>query len=54
MAQLGQTDPKFTLKVYTHLMRRGREERARLKALMAGDGTASQAEDASDGHKEAA
>jgi integrase len=54
MAQLGHTDPKFTLKVYTHLMRRGPEERARLKALMAGEGTSSEAEDASGGQEEAA
>jgi integrase len=37
MAQLGHTDPKFTLRVYTHLMRRGSEERARLKALVYGE-----------------
>ena len=37
MAQLGHTDPKFTLRVYTHLMRRNPTERARLKALVAGD-----------------
>jgi integrase len=37
MAQLGHTDPKFTLRVYTHLMRRDPAERARLKALMHGD-----------------
>ena len=29
MAQLGHTDPKFTLRVYTHMMRRGPAERAR-------------------------
>jgi integrase len=34
MAQLGHTDPKFTLRVYTHMMRRGPAERARLKALV--------------------
>lgn len=34
MAQLGHTDPKFTLRVYTHLMRRGPVERAQLKALV--------------------
>ena len=34
MAQLGHTDPKFTLRVYTHMMRRGVQERARLKDLM--------------------
>lgn len=37
MAQLGHTDPKFTLKVYTHMMARSPDERARLKALIAGD-----------------
>jgi len=38
MAQLGHTDPKFTLRVYTHLMRRGPAERARLKKLVGGEG----------------
>lgn len=37
MAQLGHTDPKFTLRVYTHLMRRGPGERKRLKKLVAGE-----------------
>ena len=37
MAQLGHTDPKFTLRVYTHIMRRGSAERAQLKALVNGD-----------------
>lgn len=37
MAQIGHTDPKFTLRVYTHTMRRGPAERARLKALMRGE-----------------
>jgi len=37
MAQLGHTDPKFTLRVYTHMMRRGSAERARLKALVNGE-----------------
>jgi integrase len=36
MAALGHTDPKFTLRVYTHLMRRDPTERARLKALVDG------------------
>jgi integrase len=27
MAQLGHSDPKFTLRVYTHVMRRGEGER---------------------------
>ncbi len=35
MAQLGHTDPKFTLRVYTHMMRRSAGERTRLKALVA-------------------
>jgi len=34
MAQLGHTDPKFTLRVYTHLMRRHPVERAQLSALV--------------------
>lgn len=37
MAQLGHTDPKFTLKVYTHMMRRSPGERERLTALVKGD-----------------
>lgn len=37
MAQLGHTDPKFTLRVYTHLMRRDPAERARLRALVEGE-----------------
>jgi integrase len=37
MAQLGHTDPSFTMRVYTHLMRRSSEERTRLKALARGD-----------------
>ena len=37
MAALGHTDPKFTLRVYTHLMRRDTAERARLKALVDGE-----------------
>jgi integrase len=37
MAALGHTDPKFTLRVYTHLMRRDAAERARLKALVNGE-----------------
>ena len=37
MAQLGHTDPKFTLRVYTHIMRRDPAERHRLKALVHGD-----------------
>jgi integrase len=37
MAALGHTDPKFTLRVYTHLMRRDPSERARLKTLVNGE-----------------
>ena len=37
MTQLGHAHPAFTLRVYTHLMRRGKEERARLKALVRGE-----------------
>lgn len=37
MTQLGHTDPKFTLRVYTHMMRRSTAERARLKLLVRGD-----------------
>jgi hypothetical protein len=36
MQQLGHTDPAFTLRVYAHTMRRGEEERERLKALVQG------------------
>jgi integrase len=36
MAQLGHTDPAFTLRVYAHAMRFSDEERARLKALVEG------------------
>ena len=37
MAQLGHTDPKFTLRIYTHVMRRDSAERQRLMALVDGD-----------------
>ncbi len=37
MDQLGHTDPAFTLRVYSHMMKRGKEERARLKALVRGE-----------------
>jgi integrase len=43
MAQLGHTDPKFTLRVYTHVMRRDPAERQRLKALVHGDAPATAA-----------
>ena len=36
MQQLGHTDPAFTLRVYSHMMRRSEEERERLKALVQG------------------
>jgi len=36
MQQLGHTDPAFTLRVYSHTMRRSEDERARLKALVEG------------------
>lgn len=32
--QLGHTTPVFTLRTYAHMMRRGPEERERLKALV--------------------
>lgn len=37
MAQIGHTDPTFTLRVYTHAMSRDPAERTRLKALIAGE-----------------
>jgi integrase len=36
MAQLGHTDPAFTIRVYTHLMRRSPKEREALGALIEG------------------
>jgi integrase len=36
MAQLGHTDPAFTLRVYAHAMRRGDSERAQLRELVEG------------------
>ena len=36
MQQLGHTDPAFTLRVYSHMMRRSEEEREELKALVEG------------------
>ena len=38
MAQLGHADPKFTLRVYTHMMRRGDDERQALLDLVEGKG----------------
>jgi integrase len=37
MAQLGHTDPGFTLRVYTHMMRRSDAERQQLRALVQGE-----------------
>ncbi len=39
MAQLGHTDPAFTLRVYAHMMRRSEQERDRLRTLV-GEGVA--------------
>jgi integrase len=36
MQQLRHTDPGFTLRVYSHMMRRSADERDRLKALVEG------------------
>jgi hypothetical protein len=36
MQQLGHTDPAFTLRAYSHIMRRSEDERERLKALVEG------------------
>ena len=36
MQQLGHTDTAFTLRVYSHAMRRSEEEREQLKALVEG------------------
>jgi hypothetical protein len=36
MAQLGHTDPGFTLRVYAHAMRRDDGDKERLKALVEG------------------
>jgi integrase len=36
MQQLGHTDPAFTLRVYAHVMRRSKDERERLRALVEG------------------
>lgn len=36
MHQLGHTDPAFTLRVYTHVMRRNPQEREKLQALVEG------------------
>ncbi len=36
MGRLGHTDPAFTLRLYTHTMRRVDDERSRLQALVDG------------------
>jgi hypothetical protein len=36
MAQLGHTDPAFTLRVYAHAMRRDEGDKERLKSLVEG------------------
>jgi integrase len=36
IAQLGHTDPAFTLRVYAHMMRRDQDELDRLRALVEG------------------
>jgi hypothetical protein len=38
MAALGHADPRLTLRVHTHLMRRGTDERQRLATLVEGTG----------------
>jgi integrase len=43
MAQLGHTDPAFTLRVYTHIMRRDPGERERLRTLVEGRSAESRA-----------
>ena len=37
MAQLGHTSPSFTLRVYTHVLRRSEAEREALRALVTGE-----------------
>jgi integrase len=37
MTQIGHTDPKFTLRVYTHMMSLDPDDRGRLKALVRGE-----------------
>jgi integrase len=45
MAQLGHSDPAFTLRVYTHVMRRDPGERERLRALVEGSPASTHAGD---------
>jgi hypothetical protein len=37
MTQIGHTDPKFTLRVYTHMMSRDKAEHERLRGLVRGE-----------------
>jgi integrase len=46
MRQLGHTDPRFTLRVYAHVMSRGDEERERLRTLVEGRATVPEEADA--------
>jgi integrase len=48
MEQLGHTDPKFTLRIYAHVMRFSDEDRARLKALAEGQVSAGIGSDVSE------
>jgi integrase len=49
MAQLGHTDPAFTLKIYSHVMQARGEEKGRIKALINGVDWAPTGTKASDG-----
>jgi integrase len=44
MGQLGHSDPGFTLRIYTHAMRRGQDEKDRLRALVNGETLPTEAE----------
>src|SRR5690348_15387343 len=48
MQQLGHTDPAFTLRVYSHVMRRNDEERQELRALVYGGVLAGNTQGATD------
>jgi integrase len=52
MAQLGHTDPVFTLGVYTHIMRRDLGERERLRALVEGSAASTRVKDPTAGASE--
>jgi integrase len=54
MGQLGHTDAKFTLRVYAHQMRRGDDEKARLRALVEGAEWAPLGTKNDEGHPEVA